>query len=129
MRKEILPDPEILRITTEAILVPTIEAVANDAGREIDLAVFVFTDDKAALGLPHLRAGPVSTESIRGTLRLHFREAFAGRTLLYAEAIFDRNSTVLNCSGFSLKGDVKSKSAKRTAFTIRYSVWNWTGWS
>jgi len=99
-RKEIIPSDKILQVATEAILLPTIEEVAKDAGKKIELDVFVLTADKEAIKLPRLQAGPSAGGSIPGTLRVRFRKAFGERTLMCAEAKFDRDFTISNCSGF-----------------------------
>jgi hypothetical protein len=127
-KREIEPSAEILDTAIRKIVVPTLERIAADAGRRISLDAAVWHADTAIANLPQIEAGITGNPILPGKLRLRFRDAFGGRTLMHAEAIFDRELAVAKCSGFYLKADLRDGVAKRTAFTVRYSVWDWTGW-
>ncbi len=127
-KREIVPSSEIIDIAIREIVAPTLESIAADAERNINLEAFVWSGETLILSLPPVQAGVVENPILPGNLRLRFRDAYGGRTLMHMEAIFDRARAVAKCSGFTLKADMRDRAAKRTAFTMRYSVWNWTGW-
>lgn len=127
-RKEIAPSSEVIETATSEILRPTIENIATETNRYLKLEVTIFCNENQVINAPHIEAGCIDSNLLNGKLRLRFRDAFGNRTIMFAEAIFERSQAVSNCSGFSLKADLREGSAKRTAFTMRYSVWNWTGW-
>lgn len=127
-RKESVPAQELLDAVRESVLLPAVQSVARDARKQIELEVAVFTGEELALKMPPLHGGSSDADLLSGQMRIRFREAIGGRVLMYAEVVFDRRQATANCSGFSLKADIREGVAKRTAFTVRYSVWDWTGW-
>lgn len=126
--RETLPNPRVIENSLREILIPTLEKIAADANRRIELKAAVYCGEDLIAELPRIAVGNEEDSEMCGLMRIRFRDAFGGRTLMFAEAIFDREQAVSKCSGFSVKADLRENVAKKTAFTMRYSVWNWTGW-
>jgi hypothetical protein len=125
---EIVPTEDQVRSLSQGVLLPTLNQIAKDSGRRLALTASIMVGADRVNTLPNLSVGKPEDAILDGELRLRFREAFGGRVLMHCECIFKKAQAVSNCSGFSLKGELKGSVARRTAWTMRYSVWNWTGW-
>ena len=73
-----------------------------------------------------IQIGAECLQEIVGEAKLRFYKGYGNRILMHAEAVFDREHTVGNCSGFLIKAEKNSMGIKKTAYTIRYSAWDWT---
>lgn len=128
-RAEMLPDRSIVDQFTDEVLRPKLVEISKELSRRFELDMAVIQGDTVVLRLDRLSVGSEKQDPLHGECRLRFREAFGNRILIFCEVLFDRNEAVHNCSGFSLRGDWKAETAiKRTGYTVRYSVWEWTGW-
>lgn len=127
-KREIEPSMEIVNAAIRQVLTPTLEQIAADAGRCISMEATVWRGETEIVKLLNIQVGMAENPVLPGNLRLRFRDAFGGRILMHVEALFEREQAVAKCSGFTLKADIRDGSAKRTAFTMRYSVWEWIGW-
>ena len=104
------------------------DAIAKEIRKNLLLNACVMLGEDEGTQLGELKANHGYESHLSGAVRLRFRRAFGNRTLMHAEAIFDKAQAVNNCSGFSLKAEEKETAIRQTALTIRYSVWTWTGW-
>lgn len=127
-RCEIVPTDDQANILIDKIVIVTLNQIARDIDRGITLTTSIMVGDDATKNLASIAVGKFGDRIVNGELRLRFREAFGNRLLMYCECIFQKAQAVNNCSGFSLKGELKGDAVKRTAWTMRYSVWTWTGW-
>ena len=124
---EVLPEPDIIKQLVAGILRPTIETVAKDAARHIELTPVIVHRGTEQQTLDVIHAG--NGEVLHGKARLRFRVAPSGRVVMDCETLFVKEEAVKKCSGFSLKGELRpGDAAKRTEWTMRYSVWDWMGW-
>src|SRR5688500_10373301 len=126
-RSEIVPTEDQIYTLIDKIVAPAVRQIATDTERFLNLAPIVMVGDEPAKPLALLSNGDPNHSALNGKLRLRFRKAFGERILLHCECIFQKDQAVRNCSGFSLKAELKGQVAKRTAWTVRYSVWNWMG--
>ena len=127
-KTEIIPEGSVIEEFLCKVVRPTLLRVSKDAKRQLQVTALVMQENRETCSLGLLTIGSAQAQVLHGNIRLRFREAFGGRILMHCEALFDRSESVNNCSGFSLKGVWEEGTAKRTAWTMRYSVWNWTGW-
>ena len=112
-----------------SIIVPTIESIAAEAERRIELDVAVFCADSEALPLGLIAGGDHTLPTVRGQMRLRFREAFQGRLLVYGETILERSEAAGSFSGFTVKGESAPSAKPRSkGVTVRHNVWSWKGW-
>jgi hypothetical protein len=128
MRDETIPDESQLRCLLEGIILPVLNQIAGEIGRRIRTSATIMLGGDPMDSVCLRDAGDDDCPLLEGELRLYCRNAFGGRMVMFCECIFERHPTVHNCSGFSLKAELKENVTKRTAFTMRYSVWDWTGW-
>jgi hypothetical protein len=125
---EVLPGPSMIEEFMKQVVRPTLDTIARDAERRLLLNSTVMQGPSEANQLGVLSVGSDQLPILDGSVRLRFREASGGRLRMHCEALFEQTDAVNNCSGFSLKGELKESTAKRMAWTMRYSVWHWTGW-
>jgi hypothetical protein len=125
---EILPSDSQLNLFVERLIVPMLRELSSETGHQLFLATSIMIGGETAKTLAVLSIGESEQACLNGALRLRFKEAFGNRTLLHCECIFRQDQAVKNCSGLSLRGELKDSEVKRLSWTIRYSVWNWTGW-
>jgi hypothetical protein len=129
MKHEIIPNSEAIGKMVSTLVLPTLEKISKDVGRRVEVDVVVMQKASEAVKYDRLSIGDDQMPLLCGGLRLRFREASDNRLLMHCEALFNREQAVHNCSGFSMKGELKENAVKRTAWTMRYSVWDWTGWN
>lgn len=130
-RKNVVPSDSILQAAVEQLLQPALKQVAKEAGVTLCATVSVMGETNEIAQFEMDEGSPTDSK-VQGKIRLSFRATFDhARFLVHAEAIFDQPRPAHGFSGFSLKGHVTCNGqivAKRTGWTIRYNVWNWTGW-
>jgi len=127
-KAEVLPESSAIEELMSAVVRPTLEVIARDAGRRLEVTAVIMRGESKVLDRGLLSFGTNQTRLLHGKMRLRFRQAFGGRLLMHCEALFERSEAVNNCSGFSLKAELKAGTAKRKGWTMRYTVWDWTGW-
>jgi hypothetical protein len=126
---EIIPADHQTKLLIGGVVLPTLEQVAKEKGCSISLATSIMVGDIAARISEPLMVGRADQQTLVGEIRLRFREAFGGRILMHCECVIQKNNPMGNWSGFSLRGELQSACVKRTAWTMRYSVWDWKGWN
>jgi len=122
-----LPDSAVVEEFISKVVRPILETIGHDTGRRLEMKVAVMQGISEAIRLGVVSVGNEKLPVLHGSMRLRFRAAFGGRWLMHCEALFDRTDSINNCSGFSMKAELKEGAAKRTAWTMRYGVWDWTG--
>jgi hypothetical protein len=127
-RDEILPSDNEIQTLISGVVLPTLQKIADDTMRRLVITPTLMQGSNEQRTFEPIKIGNASAEILSGAIRLRFREAFGNRILVHCECVFSREQAVEQCSGFSLKGEMKEGVVKRTAWTMRYSVWDWCGW-
>jgi hypothetical protein len=131
MQKDIMPPEKVLEAAVDQILRPILKQISTDTKHGFFATVSVMQGSKEANRFD-LEHESITQSKISGEIRLRFRPTFnPSRFLVRAEAIFKKPCLANGFSGFMVKGQVihdRHIIAKRSAWTIRYNVWEWTGW-
>ena len=128
MKNETVPNSNVIEEMVRDIVRPTLETIAKDMGGHLNISISVMEGASEATKASQLFAGANQLPPLCGNVRLRFREVSSERLLMHCETLFVREQAVNNCSGFYLKAEMLKNVSKRTAWTIRYGLWDWAGW-
>ena len=125
---EFLPQSEIVDLILGRGIKPILKEIAADLDEPLPC---ILTLCRGELIGPRVLIADGSGAS-KGEIRLRVRKTFRKtRLLFFAEAIFRNVAVKSGFSGFSVKGTVsieKETQVSITGWTVRYNVWEWTGW-
>lgn len=133
-KDEFVPDGELLEVIIAEVIQPVLEDLREELGQPVPCVLHVLSGSMSGPSvLLTSAAQPDAEDGHSGEVRLRCRRTFRdSRFVFFAESIFRDIAVDTGFSGFEIKGQVLLSAdgitAKRDSLTMRYNVWNWSGW-